>query len=135
MGEINKQIIFFDGICNLCNSSVDFFVRNSKKSKRFYIASLQSKTAAQLIEQHEITDLPDSILFYYRGKFHYKSTAVLLIAKFLKFPLNLLVIFFIIPRFIRDWIYDGVAKNRYKWFGQKNTCRIPTTEEQDFFLD
>lgn len=133
MSSENKNIIFFDGICTLCNSSIDFFVKNAK-DKSFYIASLQGETAQKTLFKNGEQDIPDSIILYTQNKIYYKSSAVLRISKYLKFPLNILPVFFIIPKFIRDWVYDYIAKNRYKWFGQKNTCRIPNENEKDFFL-
>lgn len=131
----NKQLILFDGICNLCNSSVNYIIKHDKKDV-FRFAPLQSDLGQQIINEHKIeTSKTDSILLY--SKVHglrYKSTAALIIAKHLGFPRNMFVLFFIVPSFIRNWVYDYIAKNRYKWYGKRETCMIPTPELQNKFL-
>jgi len=136
MSTKNKSIILFDGVCNLCNSSVDFVLKNDTNN-RFIFASLQSDAAQQLLLQFKFKNDKnhlDRIILIENDKLFDKSTAALLVLKKLRFPLNLGVIFIIIPKFIRDYIYDIIAKNRYKWFGKKDTCRIPTKEEINRFL-
>ena len=99
--------------------------------------ALQSDIGKQLIEAHNI-DISkiDSILLYTPNKgITYKSTAALKVAKLLGFPQNLMNVFFIIPSFIRDWVYDYIAKNRYKWYGKKDACMIPTPELKSKFLE
>ncbi len=133
----NKQVILFDGVCNLCNSSVLFVIKRDKADK-FLFAPLQGEFGQQLINEFNIdTTKTDSILLFNneKRKVHSKSTAALRVASHLGFPLNLVVVFYIIPKFIRDWIYDFVAKNRYKWFGKKEACMIPTPELKSKFLD
>lgn len=128
----HNNIVFFDGICNLCNASIDFIVRH-EKGNQLKFASLQSEIANQYLTPENREQL-QTIQFFHQNKTYTKSTAVLKISKHLKFPWNLGIIFLIIPKFIRDFVYDLVATNRYKWFGQKNTCRIPTEEERGKFL-
>lgn len=134
--EGNKQLILFDGVCNLCNSSIQFVIKRDKRN-HFLFAPLQGETGKQIIEQFNIdTTKVDSILLYIPNKGIYiKSTAALKIASKLGFALNLAVIFFIVPTFIRNWVYDFVAKHRYKWFGKKESCMIPTVELKQKFLD
>lgn len=132
----NKQLILFDGVCNLCNSSVLFVIKRDKKDK-FLFAPLQSAIGKALITEFNIdTEKTDSILLYNPEKHSitYKSTAALRVAKRLNFPINAMVIFMIIPSFIRNWVYDFIAANRYKWFGKKESCMIPTPELQSKFL-
>ncbi|WP_299681259.1 thiol-disulfide oxidoreductase DCC family protein [uncultured Tenacibaculum sp.] len=132
----DKYLVLFDGDCNLCNSSVQFILKHDKK-KQFVFTSLQGKTAEKIIDNFNIdTDKVDSILLFTpEENLFYKSTAALKIAYRLKFPVHLVTIFFILPRFIRDIIYDFIAKNRYKWFGKRESCYVPTPELSTKFLD
>lgn len=133
----DKQLIVFDGVCNLCNSSVLFVIKHDKKN-RFLFAPLQSDIGLALIREFNIdTEKMDSILVYnpLKNLVTYRSSAALHIAKHLSFPFNLLVVFLIIPTFIRDWFYIFIAKNRYRWFGKKDSCMIPTPELKSKFLE
>lgn len=132
---INKKLILFDGVCNLCNSSVQYVIKHDKKDL-FLFAPLQSKVGESLIKKYNIdTNKTDSILLYTPEKgIDYKSNAALKIASQLGFPRNLMSVFFIIPPFIRNWVYDYIAKNRYKWYGKKDACMIPTPELKRKFL-
>ncbi|MFD2550820.1 thiol-disulfide oxidoreductase DCC family protein [Bizionia sediminis] len=132
----NKHLILFDGVCNLCNNAINYVIKHDKNNV-FVFAPLQSNIGNQVLEAHQIdTTKLDSILLYTANKqLHYKSTAALKIASKLGFPRNLLPIFFIVPAFIRNWVYDVIAKNRYKWFGKKEACMIPTKELKAKFLE
>jgi len=133
----NKQLILFDGVCNLCNSSVLFVIKRDYKEK-FLFAPLQSHIGRQVIKKFKIdTEETDSILLYnpIKDKLSYKSTAALLTAKHLGFPTNFLAIFLILPAFLRNWVYNYIAKNRYKWYGKKDACMIPTPELKAKFLN
>ncbi|WP_323788976.1 thiol-disulfide oxidoreductase DCC family protein [Psychroserpens sp.] len=131
----HKQLILFDGVCNLCNSSVLYVIKHDQ-DERFMFAPLQSAAGKQIIEKFNIdTSKTDSILLYSSEKgLSIKSSAALHIAKHLGFPRNLMTVFFIIPTFIRNWVYDFVARNRYKWYGKKDACMIPTPELTSKFL-
>jgi len=132
----NKKLILFDGVCNLCNSSVQYAIKHDKNNL-FLFTALQSNIGQNIIEHYNIdTSKIDSILLYTPEKgIHYKSTAALKVAWKLGFPINLLAIFLIVPNFIRNWVYDFIAKNRYKWYGKKEACMIPTPELKSKFLD
>ncbi len=132
----NKQLILFDGVCNLCNSSVQFVIKHDKKDK-FLFTALQSNVGKKIIQEFNIdTSKTDSILLYSTDKgLSLRSTAALNIAKQLRFPINTLIIFIIIPNFIRNWIYDLIARNRYKWYGKMDDCMIPTPEIKAKFLE
>jgi predicted DCC family thiol-disulfide oxidoreductase YuxK len=132
----DKKLILFDGVCNLCNSSVQYVIKHDK-TNRFLFSALQSDFGKKLTKTHNIdTTKIDSILLYTPDKgISFKSTAALKIAKHLGFPRNLLGVFFIIPPFIRNWVYDYIAKNRYKWCGKKEACWIPTPELKSKFLE
>ena len=131
----NKSIIFFDGVCNLCNNSVNFIIKRDKH-KRFLYASLQSDAARDILLQFKIkiSDL-DSIILVENGKLYQKSTAILKIAKQLNGFWKVNYIFIIIPKFMRDNIYDIIAKNRYKWFGRREKCMLPTGDMKLRFLE
>jgi predicted DCC family thiol-disulfide oxidoreductase YuxK len=129
-----KSIIFFDGVCNLCNSSVNFIIKHDKK-KHFLFASLQSDAAKEILLQHNSKKITfDSIILIKANKIYEKSTAALKIAKHLNNGLFLLYLFIIVPTFIRDYLYNTIAKNRYKWFGKKDSCMIPTKELKHRFI-
>jgi len=132
----NKQIILFDGVCNLCNSSVQYVIKHDKKSKFMFMA-LQSNTANKLLKTHDIDAAQmDSILLYIPHKgIKAKSTAALKIAAQLNFPVCLLGMFMVVPKFFRDWVYNYIAKNRYKWFGKTTHCMIPTESLKQRFVD
>lgn len=131
----NKQLILFDGVCNLCNSSVLYVIKHDK-ANRFMFAPLQSDVGRQIIERYNIdSSKTDSILLFSEKKgLSIKSSAALHISKHLGFPRNVMPVFFIVPTFIRNWVYDYVAKNRYKWYGKKEACMIPTPELTSKFL-
>ena len=131
----DKQLILFDGVCNLCNSSVIFVIKHDKKNI-FLFAPLQSEIGKAVLNRFNIdTSETDSILLYnpISDTIKYRSSAALHIAKHLDFAIKLTVVFFIVPTFIRDWVYNFIAKNRYKWFGKKDVCMIPTPELQAKF--
>lgn len=131
----HKKLILFDGVCNLCNNSVQYVIKRDQKNT-YLFAPLQSKVGQQIIEQFQIdTVKTDSILLYTNGKLYSKSTAALKVAATLGFPTNILSIFIVIPAFIRNWVYDFIAKNRYKWYGKKEACMIPTPELKSKFID
>lgn len=130
----NKPIILFDGVCNLCTSSIQFVLKH-EKNKEFRFASLQSKFGENILKKHNLDiENYDSIIFLENDNIYFKSSAALKIAKKLKFPFNIISIFIISPKFIRNPIYNFIAKNRYKWFGKKDVCFVATEELLDRFL-
>ncbi len=132
----DKKLILFDGVCNLCNSSVQYVIKHDKKNQ-FMFTALQSEVGKEIIEAYNIdTKKTDSILLYTtENGIEYKSTAALKLALQLGFPQSLMSVFFVIPPFIRNWGYDYIAKNRYKWYGKKEACMIPTPELKNKFLE
>lgn len=131
---IDKKIILFDGVCNLCNSSVTFVIKRDKKDA-FRFAALQSEVGQQLIAKFNIdTAQTDSIILIDNDKAYVKSSAALRAARSLSSAWPLLYGFMIVPRFLRNWVYDYIAKNRYKWYGQRESCMIPTPELKAKFL-
>ncbi|KHF40026.1 thiol-disulfide oxidoreductase DCC family protein [Halalkalibacter okhensis] len=127
-----KQIILFDGACNVCDKSVQFILSNDPKAN-FAFASQQSTIGKELMAQYSVRDVNSLILL--DGLTYYtKSTAVLMICRKLKFPWNLASFFQLIPTSIRDSMYEVIAKNRYR-FGRKETCMLLTPDERKRFLD
>lgn len=130
----NKLIVLFDGVCNLCNNSVLFMIKRDKKDRIRY-AALQEETGQQLVNQYGIdTTKVDSIILIENNKYYIKTTAALRIARILSGWYPLLAVFLIFPAFMRDWTYNILARNRYRWFGKKESCMIPTPELQSKFL-
>jgi predicted DCC family thiol-disulfide oxidoreductase YuxK len=128
------MIVLFDGVCNLCNFTVNFIIDHDSQAK-FKFAALQSEVGKSLLSQHQMPILElNSVIFIRDDKIFHKSTAVLEIAKQLDGFWSHLYILRWVPVSIRDWVYDQIAKNRYKLFGKKETCRIPTKELQQRFL-
>ena len=125
----NKKIILFDGVCNLCNNAINFVIEHDKKDV-FRFASLQSDLGKKLVTERGIDpEILDTIILIEPGVVYYeKSTAALKIAKDLSGGYSLLKHFLFLPEFIRDGVYNLVAANRYKWFGKKDSCMIPTPE-------
>ncbi len=132
--EIKNPLILFDGVCNLCNSSINFVI-DRDKDQRFRFASLQSDLGQAIVARYRGKLDLDSVVLYQNGQILEKSDAALAIASKLSGLWPMLSVFKIIPRPLRDVVYDWVAKNRYKWFGKKDSCRIPTPELKSLFLD
>lgn len=134
MTSRKHKIILFDGVCNLCNSSVNFVIQRDKNDL-FRFGALQEEPGKSIIKKYAIDpSKTDSIILISNNKAYTKSTAALKIARHLGGGYPLLYVFMIIPRFIRNWVYDYVAKNRYKWYGKKDSCMIPTPELKSKFL-
>lgn len=131
----DKSVVLFDGVCNLCNSSVNFIMDRDPRF-HFYFASLQSEVGQELLEERgwEGASL-DSILLVEGKKVYQRSTAALRIARRMGGAWPLLYGFIIIPAFLRDIVYKWIARNRYRWFGKRDTCRLPTPREREHFLE
>ena len=132
---MEQPVILFDGVCNFCNSTVNFIIDRDKK-KRFKFTALQSEAGQKILKTFNlnVTDF-DTIIMAEDHSYYEKSTAALKIAKGLGGIWKLFYVFVIVPACIRDFFYDIIAKHRYKWFGKKDKCRIPTNEEKERFLD
>lgn len=126
-------VILFDGVCNLCNASVQKVIKYDPKRK-FRFASLQGAFGSQVLTQIQLpTDTLNTFLLLDQGKIYTKSTAALKVARQMSGAWPLLYAFIIIPPFIRNLFYDLVAKNRYKWFGKQDSCWLPTPELKALF--
>jgi predicted DCC family thiol-disulfide oxidoreductase YuxK len=128
-------IILFDGVCNLCNASIQYVIKHDP-DQLFRFASLQGQTGQQLLKEYDLTENDLNSFVLIRDKKAYtRSTAALYVARELKGSIKLLYGFIIVPPFIRNAVYDFIAKNRYKWFGKKDSCMIPTADLQSRFLN
>ncbi|MDF2157549.1 DUF393 domain-containing protein [Algoriphagus sp. CAU 1675] len=131
---MSQSIIFFDGVCNLCNASVDFIIRRDKKNQ-FLLGALQDPLSKKVLGKYQVReDYLDSLVLLEAGKVYFKSTAALKIARKLSGIWPVLYPLIFLPQNFRDAVYDWIGKNRYRWFGKKNSCRIPSPEEQFKFL-
>ena len=131
---INKAIILYDGKCALCNKYIRFVIRFDKNDKLRF-ATIQSNIAKVIIKDYCIKDTgQDSIILHNRNKVLLKSDAVIAILHQLSFPINMSYILYILPSFIRDYIYDIISKNRYKMFKKSKECIIPETRYLHKFL-
>lgn len=129
-----KSIILFDGVCGLCNKSINYIIDHDDKNQ-FVFAPLQSEIAKKLLEPHNIShESLHSIILIHKNKVYQKSNAVLKIVSYLRGISRILVIGYILPRFLRDKCYDFIAKRRYRWFGKYDACRMPTPEMKAKFL-
>jgi predicted DCC family thiol-disulfide oxidoreductase YuxK len=130
-----NPVILFDGICNLCNNSVQFVIRRDR-AKQFRFASLQSEYGKQFLAIHQLpqTDYNSFILFENNTVFT-RSTAALKVVRKLNGGWPVLYTLIVVPRFLRDFLYDLIARNRYRWFGKRETCWVPTLELKNLFFD
>lgn len=127
-------VVLFDGVCNLCNSSVNWIIDHDKEGK-FKFASLQSVYGQNVVKQFNLSgEYMDTVLLLDGDKLYKRSDAVLRIAKHIGGIYSLAYVFVIIPAFIRNFFYNFVARNRYRWFGKQDACRIPNPELKAKFL-
>ena len=135
MPKYDENIVIFDGVCNFCNSSVNFIIRHDPNVK-FLFVTMQSKRTQKLLTQYQIdSNKTDSIVLIKNGKAFIKSGAVLEIAKGLSGIWPIFYVFKIIPSSLRNYLYDLFAARRYKLFGKKDACMIPNAELRERFLD
>ncbi len=128
-------LVLFDGLCNLCDSLVEFLLRHDRKN-RLRFATLQSEAAKRQMQRHQATPgRPDSLIVIESERVYQKSSAVLRIVRHLPAPWPLLSMLEIVPQKLRDWIYDWIAKHRYRWFGRRASCRRPPQNFQKKFID
>ncbi|MEH7331950.1 thiol-disulfide oxidoreductase DCC family protein [Neobacillus drentensis] len=129
-----ERIVLFDGVCNLCNNSVQFIlIRDTNRSFKF--ASLQGETGQKLLKQYGLNTAMNSFVLIENNKPYLKSTAALKVCMKLRGTWRLFSLFIVIPKPFRDFVYGVIANNRYKWFGKKESCLVPLPEWKDRFLD
>ena len=131
--RVNETILFFDGVCGLCNGLVDWLLPRDKRENIKY-ATLQGSTAKELLPPELTADL-DTVVLWKRGKILLRSDAILACLSELGGIWKLTLIFRLLPRFLRDGVYNLIARKRYLWFGQRHTCRMPLPGERMRFLD
>ncbi len=128
------DLVLFDGVCNLCNNSVNFIIKQDYKDK-FRFGALQDQSSQILLKNYLGKEhYLDSLILIRGNKVFLKSRAALEIVKNLRPPWSLVYFLRIVPSIVRDPIYDWIAKNRYNWFGRQDTCRIPSAAESRKFL-
>jgi predicted DCC family thiol-disulfide oxidoreductase YuxK len=127
-------IILFDGVCNFCNSSVQFIIKRDPTGY-FKFASLQSETGQQLLKKYGVSKEIDSLIVIEKQSVYIKSSAALQISRKLTGFWSFFSILRVFPPLFRDYLYDLVAKNRYNWFGKSDNCMLPTAEMKKRFLD
>lgn len=131
---MEQPVILFDGVCNLCNGFVQFVINNDPGEK-FRFASLQSEFAQKELPKHNVNpEIINTVILLQEGKIYTRSTAALKIARKLDGFWKIFYVLMIFPRFIRDRGYHFIAKNRYKWFGKKESCMIPTPDLKKRFI-
>ena len=131
----NQDVLLFDGVCNLCNGAVNFIIDHDPKG-HFKFAALQSDFGQEKLKELGYNQQEfDSLVLLSGDKVYKKSSAALRIAKKLSGLYPLLYVFIIIPPFIRHGVYDIIAKNRYRWWGKRDSCRMPTPELRARFVD
>ncbi|MEY2193086.1 thiol-disulfide oxidoreductase DCC family protein [Neobacillus sp. BF23-41] len=128
------RIILFDGVCNLCNNSVKFIIKRDT-SGYFKFASLQGETGQRLLKKHSLNYDLNSFVLIEKEKVYIKSSAALRVCSQLGGAWRILSIFRFLPPLFRDFLYDIVAKNRYKWFGKEESCILPLPKWKQRFLD
>lgn len=131
----DKKIVLFDGVCNLCNSAINYIIEKDAKDI-FRFVALQSDLGMKIAQHIKVdTTKVDSIILYEPGVAYYtKATAALRIAKQLKGAVSMLSVFNFLPNGLKNWAYDYIAENRYKWYGKKDACMLPTPELKAKFL-
>lgn len=131
---MEQPIVIFDGVCNFCNSSVNFIMKRDPE-EQFLFAPNQEESGQKLLHAHgKDASQVETLYLLENGKLYDKSTAALRISRRLRFPWNLCYGLIIIPAFLRNPIYDFIARHRYQWFGKREACRIPSPEERARFI-
>jgi predicted DCC family thiol-disulfide oxidoreductase YuxK len=134
----DTPVLLFDGVCNLCNGFVRFILKRDPHG-RVRFASLQSASARALLEPRGFspgeTRLPDSVALVEGPRVFLKSTASLRVMRLLRFPWPVFYALIVVPRPVRDWVYDTIARHRYRWFGRREVCMVPTADLRRRFLE
>lgn len=132
---MSEKILLFDGVCNLCNGLVVFTIKRDSNG-RIRFGALQSDEGKKILQQLNIQDeLPDTFILIEDGNYYVRSTAALRLFKSLDGLWPMLYLFIIVPRFIRDYLYNKVAENRYRFFGKRDECMVPAPDLKERFLE
>ena len=128
------SIVLFDGVCHMCSNSVNFIIRRDRR-KLFKFAPLQSPVGQELLRRHHLwPDELDTFILIEEGRAYTRSTAALRVAKRLSGLWPLAYMLIVVPKLLRDVVYGVIAKNRYKWFGKRDECMMPTADVKERFL-
>jgi predicted DCC family thiol-disulfide oxidoreductase YuxK len=132
--ETTDDLILFDGVCNLCNALVQFVIRHDPNGK-FHFAAIQSDIGRKIFQKYGLdpTDL-QTFVFISDNRIFLRSSAAIAVVSHFGGAWRMCAIFWLVPRFLRDAVYSVIARNRYRWFGRKDTCMIPTPEIEKRFL-
>ena len=131
----DRPVVIFDGVCNLCNASVQFILDHDRRG-RLLLCAAQSETGHALLAHFAVAPSadPESVYLVEDGRLQQRSTAALRIARQMGLPFSLAAVFFVVPRILRDAMYRVIANNRYRWFGKSEACRLARPGELDRFL-
>lgn len=127
------NIILFDGVCNLCNKLVSFLIKHDENNI-FHFAAMQTEVGEKIIDEYNLTDNIKSIILIKKGITYFKSDAIIEIAKQINGWPQILKYGFLIPKFLRDGIYNLIAKNRYFLFGKKEACPTPSEDDRKRYI-
>lgn len=130
---MNPPVVIFDGVCNLCNATVDFLIRNDRTGTILF-SSFQSNVGRALLSEHGVFTAPETVYFIEDGVLYVESTAILRLTRYLPWTWRWMLLGRLIPRPLRDRFYRWVSRNRYRWFGKRSSCRLPSPEEAMRFL-
>lgn len=132
--DMQDPVIFFDGVCNLCNASINYVIDHDPKGY-FKLCAIQSEKGEDFLKNYNLTPKEvKTVILFENNRLYTRSVAALKIAKRLKGPVKLTWIFILVPRFLRDPVYNYIARNRYRWFGKREQCRVPTPEIRNRFI-
>lgn len=131
--KIHRPVVLFDGVCNFCNRMVRFAIRHDPGA-RLRFAPLQSNAGRELLRQYGVSPDADTVVFIDKGRAYTYAAAAIRICRHLRWPVKILYALILVPRFISEPVYKWVARNRYRWFGRKETCMVPTEEVRNRFL-
>jgi len=131
---MNHPIILFDGVCNFCNSSVQFIIRHDRKGM-IHFASLQSSVGRKYLEKHSIPSDIDSVVLIDGDKWYIESDAMMKIGNYLGGVFHLLFLLHLVPKGIRNYVYRWFVKRRYQFFGKQESCMLPSKEIRERFID
>lgn len=130
----SSPILLFDGVCHLCAGSVQWVLKRDRAGL-FRFASLQSEVGQQFLRRLGVPEKMDSVVLVVGARAYMRSDAALEVVRRLGFPWSLLAIFKVVPRPLRDVVYDWIARHRYRWFGRSETCWMPRAEWRERFLE
>ena len=132
--KMTHPVLLFDGVCNLCNHSVQFIIKKDVVGL-FHFAALQSEEGKAILRKHKLSpDSLDTVVLIMNDKAYTRSSAALQVLRKLGLPWSLMSVFLILPKGFRDYVYNFIAKNRYRWFGRQESCMMPTPELKSRFL-